>query len=125
MKNKIIQQELTTLIAEARKTNKWIYSEGEVGKIMLELGWFGFVLWYVMRIAIIVALWRTYRSIKSLLLRQLALTAFLIHGVMISMHMVFLSSFMIYYWFLAGFIYLLPKLDELQTKKLKEKRALL
>jgi len=63
--------------------------EAEPGRVMLELGPIGFVLWYSLRILIIFALWKTIRRLKIPLLRRLALTGFLIHVIMITNFVVF------------------------------------
>lgn len=94
--------------------------ESEMGRVMLELGLVGFIVWYLLRIQIIVALWRTYIRLKQSFLRQLALTAFLIHVISISGTMVFQVTFMVYYWFLAGFIFLLPRLEALEEIRWKK-----
>ena len=88
-----------------------IYFEGEPERVMLEFGPIGFLLWYGLRICIIVYLWRTYTRLKFPLLRELALSAFLVHLISLPGQMVFQITFMVYYWFLAGFIFLLPQIE--------------
>jgi hypothetical protein len=88
-----------------------VYYEDESGRLTLELGLLGLLSWGLLKISILFALWRTYRKLRTRLLRQLALAAFLIHAIMFTSLMVFHVTFCIYYWFLAGFIFLLPKLE--------------
>jgi hypothetical protein len=88
-----------------------VYYEDESGRITLELGLIGLFLWGMLKLGLIYALWKTYRILHHPLLRQLALAAFLIHIIQFTGTMVFHVTFCIYYWFLAGFIFLLPKLE--------------
>ena len=88
-----------------------VWYESEMGRVMLELGPFGFMFWYLFRILIMAALWRCYVKLRRQALKQLALTAFLVHLISINTQMIFQPTLMVFYWFLAGFIYLLPLLD--------------
>lgn len=92
------------------------YYEGEVGRIALELGPFGFVLWYGLRLSILWALWRVFGRLKSPLLRDLALAAFLIQAIQITSFLVFHHTFSIYYWFFSSFVFLLPRLEQLENQ---------
>ncbi len=89
--------------------------ENEPGRVMLELGLIGFVLWYGLRTLVILALWRTYRRLRSPDLKKLALATFLFHLVNISSVLVFQVTLGVYYWLLAGFVYLLPRLEARET----------
>lgn len=86
--------------------------EGEMGRIALELGPIGFILWYGLRISIIIALFLVFWKLKRPLLRQLALSAFLIHAIWINGQLVFHHTFALYYWFFTSFIFLLPRLEQ-------------
>jgi hypothetical protein len=52
--------------------------EPEMGRVMLELGPFGFLLWYGLRIYLAILHWRVFLRLKSPLLRNFALSAFLV-----------------------------------------------
>ena len=86
-------------------------SEGEMLRVMLELGAFGFVVWYGLRLYFLLLLWRTSRSLRQPALRHLALAAFLFHALVFNGQLVTNTTVGVFYWFLAGFAFLLPKLD--------------
>lgn len=92
-----------------------VIAESETGKVVLELGLIGFLFWYGLRIGIIIALWLVFWKLKRPLLRQLALTAFLIHLIWLNGQMVFLQTFAVYYWFFSSFIFLLPRLEQIEN----------
>lgn len=85
--------------------------ESEMGRVLLEIGPIGFILWYGLRIALIIALLMVFLKLKRPLLRQLALAAFLIQLSWINGQLVVHHTFAVYYWFLSGFIFLLPLLE--------------
>lgn len=92
--------------------------EAEPGKVLLEIGPIGFLLWYGFRISLMFSLWRTYCRLKDKVLKKLALSAFLQHlallpGMLIMNHVV-----QVYYWFLASFIFLLPQLEAKEHEKI-------
>jgi hypothetical protein len=86
-------------------------SEGEMGRIVLELGPLGFVFWYGLRLLLIFSIWRVFLKLKTPFLRQLALATLLLHLINITSQLVFNNTLGIYYWFFSGFIFLLPKLE--------------
>lgn len=94
-----------------------VYYESEPGRIMLELGPVGFALWFLLKLILIGLLWGTYSQLKRPLLRQLALSAFLIHLIQITSQLVFNHTHLVYYWFLAGFIFMLPRLEQVEDWK--------
>lgn len=94
-----------------------VYYESEMGRIVLEIGPIGFFLWYLLRLILIYLLWRTFLKLKRPLLRQLALSAFLIHALQFTGQLVFNHTLLVYYWFLAGFIFLLPQLEQIENWK--------
>lgn len=94
-----------------------VYYESEMGRIVLEIGPIGFLLWYLLRLILIYLLWRTFLKLKRPLLRQLALSAFLIHALQFNGLLVFNHTLLVYYWFLAGFIFLLPRLEQIENWK--------
>lgn len=91
------------------------YYESEMGRVALELGPIGFFLWYGLRVSIAIALWLTSLKLESPFLRQLALAAFLIEAIQINGQLVFNHTFSIYYWFLSSFIFLLPRLEQIEN----------
>lgn len=93
-----------------------VFLESEPQRVMYEIGPFGFALWYLLRLSLIAALWRTYLRAQVPLYRELALTACLIHATSLTSQMVFQITFMVYYWFLAGFVLLLPRLERLEQE---------
>jgi len=94
-----------------------VYYEAEMGRIVLELGPIGFMLWYGMRLAIALALLRLAWTLKRPFLQQMALIAFLVQMVWLPHQLVFHNVFSLYYWFLAGFVYLLPQLERVEIHK--------
>ncbi|MFB2935442.1 hypothetical protein ACE1B6_09195 [Aerosakkonemataceae cyanobacterium BLCC-F154] len=85
--------------------------ESEMGRVALEIGPIGFFLWYSLRIAILGSLLIVFWKLRRPLLRQLALAAFLIQLSWINGQLVFHHTFAVYYWFLTGFVFLLPWLE--------------
>ncbi len=98
-------------------------AEAEMSRIAIEMGPFGFVLWYGFRVVLIFSLWFTVWRVKRPFLRQLAIAAFFTHLVMLSGQLVFHHTFAIYYWFMGGFIFLLPQLEA--TEAWRYQQALL
>ncbi|WP_373529670.1 hypothetical protein [Nostoc sp.] len=89
--------------------------ESEMGRVALELGPIGFLLWYGLRVSIFIALWSVFWKLKSPFLRQLALSAFLIQVIQLNGQLVFHHTFSVYYWFLSSFIFLLPRLEQIEN----------
>ncbi|TVQ57939.1 MAG: hypothetical protein EA366_07665 [Spirulina sp. DLM2.Bin59] len=89
--------------------------EPEMGRIALELGPIGVMLWYGMRVWIIVVLFYTFAQLKRPFLRDLALAGALIQSVLFINQMVFHNTFGLYYWFYTGFIFLLPYLERVEN----------
>ena len=92
-----------------------VYVEPEMGRILLELGPIGFLFWYGLRVSILIALISNFWTLKRPLLRQLALAAFLIQAIQINGHLVFHHTFSVYYWFLSSFVFLLPRLEQIEN----------
>jgi len=90
-------------------------AEGEMGRIVLEIGPLGFSLWYGLRIALIFSSWRVLMQMKSPFLRQLALSVFLLQVILITGQFVFNNTISIYTWFLSGCIFLFPELEYRQS----------
>ena len=64
-----------------------------------------------MRINLIIFLGLTSIKVRDPFLSQLGIAAFLFHALQITTPVVFNPNMSIYYWFFAGFILLLPKLE--------------
>ncbi|OWY66428.1 hypothetical protein B7486_36845 [cyanobacterium TDX16] len=91
------------------------YYEEEPGRIVLELGPIGFFLWYGLRLSILIEIWLVFCKLKKPFLRQLALTALLIQTIGIYDQLVTQPTFLAYYWFFSGFIFLLPRLESIES----------
>lgn len=89
--------------------------ESEMGRVTLELGPFGCLFWYGLRVSTAIALWNTYLNLQRPFLRQLALTAFLFQAIQFNGPLVFNYAFSLYYWFFTGFIFLLPQLEQVEN----------
>lgn len=92
-------------------------THAEVERIFVELGPIGFALAYGLRVVVLWQLWLLYRRLHDRELRLLALVGFLyllqvFHG---SMVYNYVANKL--FWFIAGFILLLPRLDQIQIKK--------
>jgi hypothetical protein len=98
-----------------------VYNELETSKIALELGPIGFSLWYALRISILVTLGLLFLKLKSRFLRQLALCALLVQAISINGQLVFNHIYAVYYWFISGFIFLLPQLEKIENWQQKQK----
>jgi hypothetical protein len=90
-------------------------AEGEIGRIVLEIGPLGFSLWYGLRIALMFSNWRVFIKLKSPFLRQLALSFLLLQVINITNQFVFNNTLSIYTWFFSGCIFLLPELEYRQS----------
>lgn len=99
------------------------YYESEMGRVTLELGPIGFFLWYGLRVSIAIALWLVFLKLEKPFLRQLALAAFLIQAIQISSQLVFNHTFSTYYWLLSSFIFLLPRLEQIENWYREQKQS--
>lgn len=91
-------------------------AENETVRVMLELGIFGFLIWYALKLYLILALWRTRVHVQDPFLKNLALAAFLVHAVLLTGTTVLNHTAHVYFWFMAGFIFLLPHLDAITAR---------
>lgn len=87
-------------------------NEGETGRVYLELGPFGFILWYGLRLTFIAGLGSLFLQLKRPFLKDLALAACLTQLILISSPLVFHHTFLPHFWFLSSFIFLLPRLEQ-------------
>lgn len=86
-------------------------AEAEMHRVTIEVGLVGVLFWYGMRITLMMALWSIYKKLQSPFLKDMGLIAFLIHLQFIPGQVVFHPLAVVYYWFLSGFIFLLPQLE--------------
>lgn len=86
-------------------------NEAEPGKVMLELGPFGFAVWYGLRICILLTLALRYFQLQRPLLKNLALTAFLTQLTQLPGQVVFHHTFGLYYWLFSSFIFVFPQIE--------------
>jgi hypothetical protein len=100
-----------------------VYFESEMGRVSLELGPFGFLLWYGLRISIMIALWFVFWRLKRPFLQQLALVAFLTHALQFNGQLVVHHTFSVYYWFLSSFIWVLPRLEQIEIWRYKQEKV--
>ncbi len=89
-----------------------LLAEVETSRVVIELGILGFLLWYLLRLVLIFSTWQVFLRLKSPFLRQLTLSGLLFQVLnIIAVHLIFNTTFAIYYWFFCGFILLLPELE--------------
>jgi hypothetical protein len=86
-------------------------SEGDITRVIYDVGLIGFILWYLLRIILIFALFKVFIKLKTPFLRNLALAAFLLHAINFNAQLASNNTYGIYYWFFSGFIFLLPELE--------------
>lgn len=101
-------------VAGAAEPFSWLPTlefENEPGRIMLELGAVGFLLFYIQKIALLGALWRLRRTLADEDLRLLAAAAFCMHLAFFIWPTVFNVTAALYLWSLSGLLFLLPRLD--------------
>ena len=85
--------------------------EAEYARILVELGWVGAFLWYVLRLTLLFGLWKIYRELRSPELKCWAFIIFLLHLLTFNSSVVLNHTFAIYYWLLAGIAFGLPRLE--------------
>ncbi|MEI6331105.1 MAG: hypothetical protein WCP16_17830 [Pseudanabaena sp. ELA645] len=97
-------------------------NESEMGRIVIELGLLGFILWYSLKISIWIALYSGFVKHKDNFYKEAALTMLLFQIILFQDRVVFNPTMLVYYWFGSGFIYLLPVLEskEIKLKSLNE-----
>ena len=94
--------------------------EAEYARVLVDLGWIGAFLWYLLRIAVLLTIWKVYRELQTAELRLWAFIILSLHLVTLNAAVVLNHTFAIYYWFLAGIALGLPRLEarELQTRSM-------
>ncbi|WP_036479473.1 hypothetical protein [Myxosarcina sp. GI1] len=94
-----------------------VYYEAEPGRVTLELGMVGFVLWYGLKIVLLVAMWRVCQKLNRPFLRRLGYSILVFLVINSIGQIVFNHVTNLYYWFLNGFIFLLPHLERIEIWK--------
>ena len=88
-----------------------IAPESETGRVMLELGPLGFLLIYAVRLSLAIFTLRQALRLHTLFHRAVAISALLFFLVQIPGGVVFEVTAGVYYWFLAGLVFLVVRLD--------------
>jgi hypothetical protein len=91
-------------------------AESETVRVMYELGVLGFLVWYAIKLYFIHALWLTRSRVRNPFLKNLALAGFLTHCIQLTGQTVLNHTSNVYFWFMAGFIFLLPYLDSIVAR---------
>jgi hypothetical protein len=94
--------------------------EAEYARVLVDLGWIGAFLWYLLRIVVLLMIWKVYRELQTAELRLWAFIILALHLVTLNAAVVLNHTFAIYYWFLAGIALGLPRLEarELRTQSI-------
>jgi hypothetical protein len=97
-----------------------LMTEGETGKIMLELGPVGFLLIYLGRLVLITTAFTYAKTLRTRFHRALATAAFLFFLAQLPGSPVFDVVSGVYYWFFAGLLMLAVRLDSLAVRRARE-----
>jgi len=89
-----------------------IAPEAESGRVMLELGPLGFFFVYLTRVALAAFTFLQVFRLRTLFHRAVAISALLIFVIQIPGGMIFDVTAGVYYWFLAGLVFLVVRLDQ-------------
>jgi hypothetical protein len=92
-------------------------SEVETGRVVIELGVIGFILWYSLRVLLLLLLYSVFCKLKNLFYKELALGAFLFQIINLTGQLVTNPTMLVYFWFFSGFIYLLPTLESQEDQQ--------
>lgn len=94
--------------------NPWLVNvtpEAETGRVMLELGPVGFFFVYLVRLLLAAFAFRQALRLRTLFHRAVATSALLFFLVQIPGGVIFDVTAGVYYWFLAGLVFLAVRLD--------------
>ncbi len=104
-----------TAVTEGIVPYSWIPSgvvpEAESGRVMLEMGPIGFLLVYAVRLSLALFAFRQALTLRTAFHRAVAISALLFFLVQIPGGVVFEVTAAVYYWFLAGLVFLVVRLD--------------
>ncbi len=85
--------------------------EAEWARVVWEIGAIAAACWYGFRLYVLFALWQVAIQMQDTRLRFLGFAAFIMHALSLPGSVVLNHTMTVYYWFFAGFIFLLPRLD--------------
>jgi hypothetical protein len=94
-------------------------SEGETGRVVIEIGLLGFFLWYGLRIVLLISLGSVFLKLKNPFYKELALAIFLFQLINIIGQLITNPTMLFYFWFFSGFIYLLPALEYKEKEQIR------
>jgi hypothetical protein len=104
-----------TAVAKGIVPYSWlegVATESESGRVMMELGPLGFFLIYFARVGLVLLTLRQALRLRTAFHRAVAISALLFLLVMIPGGIVFEVTAGVYYWFLAGLVFLVSRLDQ-------------
>ncbi len=84
--------------------------EGEQGRVMMELGIMGFILFYVFRIILLIYMWGAVNRCKDLDLKMLAIALFILNVIFAVNGVLFSNLQLVSFWFFAGVVLRVPDL---------------
>lgn len=98
--------------------------EEEQGRVMLEIGVFGYILVYLIRILLIKFFWDLSKRLSDPTLKLFCLSCLLFQvpfalGVA---NLIFDHTTNVFYWYIIGFLFLLPKLDSEKLSYVKKEK---
>lgn len=95
--------------------------EEEQGRVMLELGLVGYLLMYFIRFLFVKYFWDLFRKLKDYDLKLLALCSmlFILPFALGIPNLVFDHTTSAFFWYIAGFLFLLPILEKRKLKHVK------
>jgi hypothetical protein len=97
--------------------------ESESGRVMLELGPLGFLLVYAVRLALALFTLRQALRLRTAFHRAVAIASLLFFLIQIPGGIVFEVTAGVYYWFLAGLVFLAVRLDREAVRAVAAGRA--
>ena len=100
-----------------------VATESESGRVMMELGLLGFILVYSVRLSLAIFTFRQALRLRTVFHRAVAISALLFFLVQIPGGVVFEVTAGVYYWFLAGLVFLVVRLDREAALAPAAKRA--
>lgn len=98
--------------------------ESEMMKVVVEISIVGFFLWYGFRLGLIFTAWKAVSKLKNFFSSSLIISVFLFHVYHFAGLIVFNIYAQFYYWFLTGFIFLLPQLESKTNTQVSHEKQL-
>jgi hypothetical protein len=117
IRNLLKLKQVRSVYADADYAALASIGEGEWGRVAIEIGAFGLAAWISVRVCLLIVLWNLFHKVSHPFLQQLAVSIFLFQLIQISTPVVFNTTMGIYYWFLSGFIFLLPAIESAQQQE--------